>query len=52
MWEVQAGLPDECQCYRQFEEEEKRHRVHPLHGMRKELPERGTVTAEHFVNIV
>ena len=42
--EMQAGVPDGCGCHRQFEKERERDRVHPMHGVRQELPEEGALS--------
>ena len=43
MWQMQEGLPDGCRDDGQFQEAKKRDGLHPMHGMRKGLPEGGLV---------
>lgn len=44
MRQVQARLPDGRRCDGQFEKEREWHGVHPVHGVREKLPQRGTMT--------
>ena len=38
--EMQTGMSYGCRRHGQFEEQKKRHGMHPLHGVRKELSKR------------
>ena len=48
--QMQARMPDECGCHRQFEKTAERNGVYPLYGMRQELSERSAAIKPAYRN--